>query len=215
MLSNIAYDNYIIFLSQFDYVDLHNLCKIDHDNENICEDDEILKSILMKNLGLKLPNMIIAQPLHNLYNSLFSLINELYPEENFFGFKFPRWINKEQFKDDMARKIYKQLKYNLWEDLFNYDINYKNNKELKFKLSIDTLILYKPDIVFPFHALNTEYEFTDTSIDKHEYLNDYNNKLKLSYDTIHYIEDMIQYIFDRKGYGVFIEKAIEPILFIK
>ena len=119
--NDIAYANQIDFLNHFDYVDLHNLCQTET-SQDICDDDVILKSLLLNNLGLKF-DLKIAKPLQDLYNSITRLVNENYPEDiDDYSFRFPRWINIPQFKDDMKRRIYINLMYIIQMDIYKYMI---------------------------------------------------------------------------------------------
>ncbi len=211
-INNIAYTDYIHFLNQFDYIDLHNLCHTSTQFSDICYDDITLKSVLQNNIIEKLPNLNIAKPLQDLYDSINNLVEENYPENSDYTFKFPRWINIPQFKDDMIRRIYLELCSNIQHDIY---LQYDEQKKNIYEMNKNVIHINKPILIFPFYALNIERYITDTNLDQNEFLNDFDNILKLSEETISYIEQMINLIFLEQGYHRYLESAIEHILFIK
>lgn len=190
VLSNIGYDAYINFLSEMDYIDLHNLCQTDTKASQICDDDTILKSILIKNTNdkLKFPkDLSIAEPLKKLYNSVSRLVNELYPEdETDYMYKLPRWVNVPLFKQDMMRRIYVLIINEIYNDFPEQVIT-------------NTYKLYTPEITLPFTAFNIDYEITDTGLEDNEFFKVYNNKVELAPETVYYLKTVIPLINDRNN----------------
>jgi hypothetical protein len=139
----------IDFLSTLDYVDLQNLSQTDKKLSDICVNDTILRNILYqtyyeelsKSVYIKYynknniplpkvylpPNFPIAEAQQLLYNNILKLVNINFPET----LKWPRWINREKFKEDMIRNVYQDLCYKIRDYLYNQAYISQAIKDLK------------------------------------------------------------------------------------
>lgn len=179
----------IDYLSSLDYVDLQNLCMTDKNLNNICHHDETLRNILYKTFqtqinnsdyskfykknNIKLPtinlppNFPISDALQSLYDNILKLIYINYPQD----MKWPRWVNKEQFKDDMIRNIYWNLYFKITEYLYKKKvIDIKNLKSVH----INPIL-----IAFPFVSYNDDEYITDMSKEDNKYTQYVTNDLDL------------------------------------
>ena len=97
----------VITISRLDYVDMINLCQSDKYLSYICNDNTILRQILL----ITIPNLYIstnydiAKALKELYNNINSLVIINYPEDLY----YPKWINRELLINDMIKKVYIDL----------------------------------------------------------------------------------------------------------
>jgi len=207
------YDAYIEIISHLDYVDLYNLAHTEKAFNHVIYDDSILKRILLKNIGglisrhypkyssidFQLPyDLNIAKPLKDIYNRCRIMIHELYGEDIYYGYKIPRWVNIPQFKDDITRQLYSDIKYKLWDN------SLKISNQLKFDIK---------EIVFPFYAC--DIYLSDTNIEKEEFFHNFNDYITVLNQTVNYIHIVKDTILAKYEDERLAEDLIQRLLFIK
>jgi hypothetical protein len=165
LLNLVNYD--IDYLSKLDYVDLQSVCKINKQLNNICSNDMILRNILFKTYdeallnsyyvksykkqNIKLPllflpsNFPIAMALQSLYDNIVKLVYINYPK----NMKWPRWINKEKFIEDMIRNIYWDLYYKITGYIYK-------KRDVISIVDLTKVEINKVLITFPFVSYNDE-----------------------------------------------------------
>jgi hypothetical protein len=185
-LKNLSID----FLSTLDYVDLQNLCHTDKALSGICRDNTILRNILYQTYNTALedsiyakkykkkdielpqlylpPNFPIAEALRSLYDNILALVDVNYPD---YDFQWPRWINRENFKEDMVRQIYYNLYFKITAKLYEKSSIAKAIKKIK-SVDIDAHI-----ITFPFVAFNEDQYISEMAADDNKYTRYINNTL--------------------------------------
>ena len=184
----------IDFLSTLDYVDLQNLCKSDKKLSNICVNDSILRNILyqtydeaLKNsnyMGFYMkndialpkiylpPNFPIARALRKLYNNIDALVDVNYPADATY-FKWPRWVDKAKFKDDMIRQIYNDLCYKIRDYLYD-------KKPISDAIkSLDSVNIQPSLLAFPFVYDSDEQYLREMEDDDNKYADHVTNTLKI------------------------------------
>jgi hypothetical protein len=135
---------------------------------------------------------------------IINLINVNYPDTDY----IPRWVDSVKFKDDMKRRVYSELHYQLQKLLLSidsYDELYDEDIRI---LNIDKLLL-----VFPFTAYTELTSITDTLYDKldTDYFNNIENTIYLSDGLINVLKEIVA-LFDGFDDNFFV---IEQILFMR
>ena len=143
----------IDYLSTLDYIDLRNLCQTNKFFNNICDNDNIIKTILFNRTGIIFPkDMNVAKTLKNFDNHVMSLITDNYIE-------YPKWVNKELFIMEHRRTLYESIANHLAQIIEDDYIKYTSkSKWKKYNDEVIKINLFNEEIDTPFVSKNFEFE---------------------------------------------------------
>ena len=165
----------INYFDNLDYVDMMNLCKTNSQFATICDDNVLLRQIIYnRNKYISIPNNFnISGILKDIYSQITKIITDNYRKE-----EAPRWINYEQFVDDLIRDSVGSLITPLSDDLDLFIEESEETNNYKFIVNIDKNI-----IAFPYPAILIDTPEND------EMFHEFNSEITFSHKFIDYVKD--------------------------
>ena len=189
----------IDYLSTLDYVDMQNLCKTNKNLSKICNDDNLLKTIIFNRSGIMVNK---EHHVSMLMKQLDDCINTIM-EENYNN--IPRWVNKELFWIDCKKVFYVNLVQRFAKRIIKYSDDLDSLFEAFWRLGEDFFIKLK--VSFPF-----------TSQDQNDYYSSplYNDPvvIALSDDMINYIRSIIDTLDLKKIHYLDILDKLSMLFFV-
>ena len=197
----------ISYLSTLDYLDIKSICKISKQYEYICQDDTLLKNILInKNDDIVMTRDInVAVALEDIYREIENLIYKNYSTTS-----IPDWVNKERFIIYMIKIIRDEFVDTLVEEIV------ENTYDGGLFMSDMNINIYKSTIAFQFHTNKVELsieldELLDATV------NDLIHTIVLPELFQEYINPTLINVYnkyDDETYYNRVEKAILDLLFM-